>query len=317
VGVWRTIREIRYRAGPNCEEDDEMKTKIVLALVLSLCVFSNASAAQSPDPNRAPYIQSLVADSSGNLESRSQNAAEPWTLEGRANRCASSRLTLLDSVARGRDKQHFQVVPFWQLPDSEAFFFISGMTIDADGAPTAYHPDDTGLDELVNAGVPTHWDGIVTDRDGNPSIQQESDPFPGYFVSCTSLSDKTKKLTDPTRYVNASKIAYVALPQDVAERRGVRLGDFAVVMNLRNGKSSFAIYADIGTLGEGSIALADALGIRSDAREGGESDGVLYLFFPGSGNLQPRTIGEIQNEGEKLFSGLGSEMKSLSACVER
>ena len=313
----RAIREIRHCASPNFEVN-AMRMKSVFAVVLlSLGVFSKASGAQSSDHGRAPYIQSLVADSSGNLESRSQNAADTWTLEGRANRCASSRLTLLDTVARGRDQQHFQEVPFWQLPDSEAFFFVSGMTIDADGAPTAYHPDDTGLDELVNAGVPTHWDGIVTDRDGNPSIQQESDPFPGYFVSCTSLSDKTKKLSDPTRYVNASKIAYVALPQDLADRRGVRLGDFAVVMNLRNGKSSFAIYADIGTLGEGSIALADALGIRSDAREGGESDGVLYLFFPGSGDLQPRTITEIQNEGEKLFSGLGSEMKSLSACVER
>ncbi len=206
-------------------------------------------------------------------------------------------------------------MPFWQLPDSQAFFFVSGMTIDADGAPNAYHPDDTGLDELVNAGVPAHWDGIVTDRDGNPSIQQENDPSPGYFVSCTSLADTTKKLTDPTRYVDASKIAYVALPQDLADRRGVRLGDFAVITNLRNGKSSFAIYADIGTLGEGSVALADALGIRSDARQGGESDGILYLLFPGSGNLRPRTSGEIKNEGEKLLYYLGSEMKRLSSCV--
>ena len=205
-----------------------------------------------------------------------------------------------------------------QLPDSQAFFFVSGMTVDADGAPTAYHPDDTGLDELVNAGVPAHWDGIVTDRAGDPWIQQGSDPSPGYFVRCTSLSDKTKELTDPARYVDASKIAYVVLPQDVADRRGVRLGDFAVVINLRNGKSSFAIYADIGTLGEGSIALAEALGIRSDARQGGESDGILYLWFPGSGNLRPRTIGEIQNEGEKsLLSHLGSEMKKVIFALEK
>jgi len=102
----------------------------------------------------------------------------------------------------------------------------------------------------------------------------------------------------------------------VAERGGARLGDFSVVMNLRNGKSSFAIYADIGTLGEGSIALADALGIRSDARHGGESDGVLYLLFSGSGNLRPRTIGEIKNEGERLLLYHWREMKKLSSCVE-
>ena len=84
-------------------------------------------------------------------------------------------------------------------------------------------------------------------------------------------------------------------------------------MNLRNGKSSFAIYADIGTLGEGSVALADALGIWSDARHGGASDGILYLLFPGSGNLRPRTIGEIQSEGEKLLSYWGGTKKLSSA----
>ena len=207
-------------------------------------------------------------------------------------------------------------MPVWQLPDSQAFFFISGMTIDADGSPNAYDPDDAGLDELANAGRPGHWDGIITDPDGDPLIQQERDPFPGYYISCTSLSDKTKTFTDPTRYVNASKIPYVVLPQDVADRGGARLGDFAVVVNFRNGKSSFAIYADVGTLGEGSVALADALGIQSDARHGGESDGILYLLFPGSGNRQPRTTGEIQSEGEKLLMDHSGEMTNLSSCVE-
>jgi len=148
-------------------------------------------------------------------------------------------------------------------------------------------------------------------------IQQERDPFPGYYISCTSLSDKTKTFTDPTRYVDASKIPYVVLPQGIADRGGARLGDFAVVVNLRNGKSSFAIYADIGTLGEGSVALANALGIQSDARHGGESDGILYLVFPGSGNRRPRTTGEIHSEGEKLLMDQWDEMTKVSSCVER
>jgi hypothetical protein len=203
----------------------------------------------------------------------------------------------------------------WQLPDSQDFFFVSGMTIDADGAPNAYNPEDTGLDELANAGTPAHWDGIITDPSGNPLIQQASDPFPGYYVSCTSLSDETKQTNDPTGYVNAVNIPYVVLPQDVAERGGAKLGDFAVVMNLRNGKSSFAIYADIGTLGEGSVALADALGIWSDARHGGASDDILYLLFPGSGNRKPRVIGEIQSEGQKLVHRWG-RTKELSSCLD-
>lgn len=243
------------------------------------------------------------------------DTAEPGALDGGVNSCSSVRSTLLDIVVRDRNGHHPHEVPVWQLPDRQVFFFVSGMTIDADGAPNAYSPDDTGLDELANAGKPAHWEGIVTDRDGNPLIQQESDPFPGYYISCTSLVDKSKTFTDPTRYVDASKIPYVVLPHELAESGGARLGDFAVIMNLRNGRSSFAIYADIGTLGEGSVALANALGIRSDARRGGAADGILYLLFPGSGNQQPRTFDEIQSEGEKLLSHFGG-MKNLYTCAE-
>src|SRR5262245_58821807 len=119
---------------------------------------------------------------------------------------------LLDIVSWDRDGQHFHV-PVWQFRGRQAFLFISGMAIDADGAPNAYHPDNTGLDELANAGVPGHWNGIITDRKGHPLVQQESDPFPGYYISCTSLEDDAKKFSDPNRYVDASKIPYVALPE--------------------------------------------------------------------------------------------------------
>jgi hypothetical protein len=244
-----------------------------------------------------------------------QNASEPTAWRERANSCASERSMLLNFVAWSGGRQSFHEVPIWQLPDSRAFFFVSGMTIDADGAPNAYNPDDTGLDELTNAGGPTHWDGIIADRDGNPLFQGESDPFPGYYISCTSLSDRTKGFTDPTRYVDASKIPYVVLPNEAADAGGARLGDFAVVMNLRNGKSSYAIYADIGTMGEGSIALADNLGIWSDPREGGQSDAVLYLVFPGSGNLRPRAIDDIQSETENLLQAWGG-IEKLASCAQ-
>ena len=168
------------------------------------------------------------------------------------------------------------------------FFFEAGMTIDADGAPNAYNAENTGLDDLANAGDPTHWDGLVANRDGVPFIQGPDDPFPGYYVSCTALTDRTKSQTDPARYVDASKIPYIVLPGNLAREAGARLGDFAVVTNTRNGKSSYAIFADIGTLGEGSIALADNLGIWSNAREGGTRGGIIFQVFPGSGNGQPR-----------------------------
>lgn len=269
--------------------------------------------------NRPRIISSLVillfAAGAVSGQSAGNNTPETTAAQERPRSCASGRSMLLNFVIWSRDRQRSHEGPVWQLPGSQAFFFVSGMTIDADGAPNAYSPDDSGLDELANAGVPTHWDGIITDRDGNPLIQGESDPFPGYYISCTSLADRTKKFTDPGRYVDASKIPYVVLPPDVADRGGAQLGDFAVVVNLRNGKSSYAIYADIGTMGEGSIALADNLGIWSDARRGGESDGILYLVFPSSGNLQPRTIDEIQSEAEKLLNDWGG-IENLTSCAE-
>jgi len=250
----------------------------------------------------------LCASSSAQLEER--HSEEPFL-----NSCAYAGRKLLSVAPRERDGQYLKEVPIWQLPVTQAFFFTTGMAIDADGAPNAYHPDDTGIDELANAGWPGHWNGIITDRDGIPLLQQEADPFPGYYISCTSLADNTKQLSDPTRYVDATKIPYVALPEEIAESGGARLGDFAFVFNLHNGKSSFATYADIGILGEGSVALAERLGISPNARHGGESDGVLYMFFPGSGNMKPRTIGEIQSEGERLLSDLGG-IETISYCSE-
>ncbi len=279
--------------------------------------FAQGILGEAPFVLLEPMVEAIPwnAASTGSFVPGRMEADEPDAAGGRAESCTSTRSMLLDFVASRRDRQHSHEVRVWRLPDSPAFFFVAGMAIDADGAPNAYNSDDTGLDELANAGAPARWNGIITDKHGDPLIQQENDPFPGYYISCTSLSDETKKFTDPTAYVNASKIPYVVLPKDVADRGGARLGDFAVVINLRNGKSSFAIYADIGTLGEGSVALANSLGVSSDARHGGQSDGILYLLFPASGNLRPRSIVDIQNEGAKQLSRWGG-MERLSSCVE-
>jgi hypothetical protein len=195
-------------------------------------------------------------------------------------------------------------IPIGRLPGSAAFFYESGMTIDADGAPNAYHPDNTGLDDLANAGTPGRWEGLAKNADGEPIIQGPNDPFPGYYVSATALADRSKPVNDPTRYVDASRIPFVVLPGGMARQLGARPGDFAVVFNQRNGKSSYAIFGDVGPydrIGEGSVALAENLGIRSDARNGGTRRGILYLVFPGSGNREPRTIEEISAEGQKLL----------------
>src|SRR5215471_18124773 len=193
----------------------------------------------------------------------------------------------------------------WKLGGGSAVFFVAGMTIDADGSPRAYHPDNTGLDDLENARGDGGWAGIVL-RDGEPVVQGPSDPAPGYYVSQTSLEDWTKRASDPSRYVDSEKIPFIVLPGDVARMAGARVGDFAMVRNLRNGRSCPAIFADMGPgLGEGSIALARALGINPDARRGGTYRGVLYIVFPHSGNRRPRPVEEINDAAIRLLTDCG------------
>ena len=204
-------------------------------------------------------------------------------------------------------------VQLWRQREGSAFFFESSLYIDADGAPNAYHPDNIGLDDLSNAGTPGSWGGLA-DKDGVPYVQGPDDPFPGYYVSTTDLTDQTRAANDPARYVDASRIPYIVLPDDIETQTGAHSGDFAMVFNLQNGKSSPAIYADTGPpIGEGSIALAENLGLWSDARNGGTTRGILYVVFPGSGNGRPRPIEEINAEAEQLFQVWGGN-EQLTAC---
>jgi len=203
----------------------------------------------------------------------------------------------------------------YQSSNSSTFFYMAGMAIDADGSPRAYHKDDSkALDYLHNGGRPGDWWALVT-VNGKPYIQKADDPYPGYYMSMTSLEDTDKKETDPERYVNAETIPYIVLPQKVEEAGGAKLGDFAVVLNKANGKLCYAIFADggpPGKLGEGSIALAKALDIDANPKDGGVPDNIIYLVFPGSGNKQKRTLEEINTEGGKLFAAWGGKEMLLS-----
>lgn len=189
---------------------------------------------------------------------------------------------------------------------SGVLVYEAGLAIDADGAPDAYHPDDKGRDHLANAGRPGNWWGVVTDdgtAKGTPVLQGEGDPRPGYYVSATALEDGKRARTDPRRYVDSGSVPYIVLPPQLLAPRlkgGPRLGDFAIVTNIVNGRSVHAIIADIGPaakLGEGSIALADALGIRSNPKSGGTSVGVQYRVYPGSGNRKVLDADQVRAKG--------------------
>lgn len=226
-------------------------------------------------------------------------------------------------VLKLRNPSSSETVSLWKLQATEqtAFFFRSGITIDADGAPRAYHPvSANGLDVIGNAGKPGNWWALVTENgkpSGKPVIQKASDSAPGFYISTTALEDTTKRRTDPRRYVDSSTIPYVVLPPDVMKMLKAKMGDFAVVIKSETRGLSHAIVADQGPkgeIGEGSIALAKALGILSNPRSGGTSNGVLYLVFPGSGNRKPRSLEEIDAEAKRLFESWGG-MAQVNSCL--
>lgn len=205
--------------------------------------------------------------------------------------------------------------PTYTVPGKRGVAFKSGMSIDADGSPHAYNPSNTGLDALGNAGKPGNWWGIATNSQGKPYVQGPNDPAPGYYVSTTSLEDARYPASDPRRYVDSEKVPFIAVSPEL-KSQGVKVGDLVAVRNEKTGKTAFAVVADIGPkghAGEGSIKLAQELGINDDARRGGASSGVQYVVFPGSKQSWPMTNEQIQQQGQKLFDAYGGEAQLISS----
>ena len=206
-------------------------------------------------------------------------------------------------------------------------FQTDHVSIDADGAPNAYHPENIGLDYLANAGYPdkTWWPSVIAKDPDSPEegyIQIDGE-YAGYFVSKTSLQDKTKIETDPERYVDATSIPYLVFPRTFYKLRGTGLlGDHGIALNKSTGKSSVFVVADIGPsgkpMGEISIKLAENLGgINVNPRNGaGVAAGdTRYIVFPYSSKEYPwpLSLEEIELNVSTLIS-LASDIESLDEC---
>jgi Fungal chitosanase of glycosyl hydrolase group 75 len=196
------------------------------------------------------------------------------------------------------------------VDDDSAFFYESGMMIDADGGYHAYHPDNkSGLDYLGNAGKPGNWWALVTDNgkpNGNPLIQTASDPAPGFYISTTTLEDSSMDSEDPRRYVDAESVNFFVLPGKLG--LGAKLGDFGVIIRPEESDYDYAVYADVGPankIGEASISAASALGVPSSPKTGGIGHGVIYIVFPGSEQGWPLSQVEIDQYGAALFAKWG------------
>ncbi len=201
-----------------------------------------------------------------------------------------------------------------------AFAYRSELAVDYDGAPIAYHPSNRrhsarnprgkALDWTSNAGRRGKWWGLASADGRRPYVQKRRiDPKPGFYVSTTSLVDvRVARETDPRRYVDATLVPYVVLPpkaqRSADNPEGAQLGDFAAVVNMRNRKVVYAVFADSGPhekLGEGSAALAEALQNPDDQYD------VVTVVFPGSHKdpSWPQSVAQINAEGERLFERFG------------
>jgi hypothetical protein len=103
------------------------------------------------------------------------------------------------------------------------------MYIDADGSPRAYGPNNSGLDWTANAGSTGNWWGIVTDSNGDPILQNSSDPYPGMYVSTTSLVNSAYGTTNPLHYTNSETVPFIVLPSSVRTAGNISIGDVAYV----------------------------------------------------------------------------------------
>jgi hypothetical protein len=87
--------------------------------------------------------------------------------------------------------------------------------------------------------------------------------------------------------LDASTLPFIVIPLASTRFRytdyGIRAGQVALV--LYGGRMAFGIFGDAGPaaiIGEGSFAMAEALGIPSSPRTGGVDAGVTYLVFTGA-----------------------------------
>jgi hypothetical protein len=205
--------------------------------------------------------------------------------------------------------------------------FIGRFFVDADGSPKAYHPDNSlALDYIRNAGTEGDWWGLATDaencgRTGTPLLQGLFDPEPGYYVSMTSMYNRYLKWCGtPARFVNSEIIPFVALSPAI-RKYDYRLneGALALVVNLRNGRRSFALFADQAPpygFGEGSIALAKRLGYNPSAKHGGTAKREnLFIVFNNTMAF-PKDAAEVDTRAEQAFQTWGGEARLQDCLVE-
>lgn len=145
--------------------------------------------------------------------------------------------------------------------------------------------------------------GIPVFDNGDGSYSYESDFMIDGDGTGSSHGDPDYQNT--TSYkpdLNADIDPYIVLPPEVIRAVAPKvIGCKALVENLFNGKSHDAVVGDIGPrikIGEGSIDLADDLGVPDSPTEGGDQlVRFRYTFWPGIPAVVDDKIYSLQSTG--------------------
>ena len=112
--------------------------------------------------------------------------------------------------------------------------------------------------------------GVATsDRHHHVPCVRSKGPYAGYFVSTTKYTRPGfKDACDPRQYLDALRIPFIIVPRHRSfSAAGMNVGDLAIIADRAGNEKVLAMVGDLGPswgLGEGSIAVAVALGSKRD-----------------------------------------------------
>ncbi len=253
------------------------------------------------------------------------------------------------------------------LTGGGALAYRSDYAVNTDGARNSYHPDDPfgreglAINTICNGADAVTADGVRHDYRACRALvdtfrkaraegwtapggarmrfyamatedQQRHVPClqpDGAFVSTTSLvADPGQGKCNAARYLDANSVNFIIRPgRQAFATAGMQLGDLAVVMDPRSGRTVFAVVGDTGPatgLGEGSVAVGQRLAGRTSLpRTRAETYAyamrdIVTVVLPGEPMGAPFTQTRIDAAGALAlasFGGIG-RVKGCATAAE-
>ena len=274
-------------------------------LVASQSIAINATWGTTDDGQPEVFIQNDECDSVSDL----------------VMSCDKAEVARVCHVFNHKSKACAESISVYELPLKGGYFFRSKLAVDVDGAPRAYHPKDLRPSSGNNTKA-LDWLDNVSSNDlhgiqGKDGVGPES----GFFVSATTLSNPDFPENDTRHWVDAEQIPYVVLissfPRLQNPALNVRKGDCAMVIDLRTGANSPAIFADVGSaVGEGSLKLAFNLGLDPTKSRtppkviGFDRIDFLHIVFPNTQIAAPWLLKDINAKTETAFQEWGGWLQA-------